>query len=51
MCIMKNVAIVLKSGGKGKKNSLEERTGSQRVIKAGKRIKMETVLERIISDC
>lgn len=44
MCIMKNVEIVLKKGEKGKKNRLMERTGSQRVIKARKRIKMETVV-------
>lgn len=31
MCIMKNVEIVLKKGGKGKKNKLVERTESQRV--------------------
>lgn len=43
MCIMKNVAIVLKKGEKGKKNRLLERKGSQRVIEARKRIKMEIV--------
>lgn len=36
MCIMKNVEIVLKKG----ENRLVERTESQRVIKARKRIKI-----------
>lgn len=40
MCIMKNVEIVLKKG----ENGLVERTESQRVIKARKRIKMEIVV-------
>lgn len=45
MCIMKNVEIILKKGGKGKKNGLVERTGGQ------EKERRRRWLERIMSDC